>query len=350
MLKLLKTINDKNKNKTESYTKIDKLFAKAMYKFYKEEQEGIGLELKEKRLEANVQKEELLRSLRLHKKQLEEQGKLKRQTMFEWLKDVIFGGIDENLLFAFKQLSYVAGLFLIILIPLSIFLSINKRNAIKENIATNQSIPETTVEIIKTPIPIQSPIIKPSSETIHKSNKVDVDVEKKTYSDNRTLTKNKSNKSNKKHNTLSNNDSNHVREFNITPNDNNTSNNKTDNSQFIHNTDETRSVDEATRGNNDYNKRINKVYIDYFGGKNEDILLQQLVIEKIKQTSLVIVKENEIVNKRPDLTIEKNEKDVIIISDSVGKVLLRKSIAEIDFKSIDEIADFIVKEILKMTS
>ena len=177
-----------------------------------------------------------------------------------------------------------------------------------------------------------------------------MDVEKKTYSDNRTLTKNNSNKSDKKHNTLSNNDSNHVREFNITPNDNNTSNNKTDNSQFIHNTDETRSVDAATRGNNDYNKRINKVYIDYFGGKNEDILLQQLVIEKIKQTSLVIVKENEIVNKRPDLTIEKNEKDVIIISDSVGKVLLRKSIAEIDFKSIDEIADFIVKEILKMTS
>ena len=51
MLKLLKTINDKHKNQTESYTKIDKLFAKAMYKFYKEEQEEIGLELKQKKLE-----------------------------------------------------------------------------------------------------------------------------------------------------------------------------------------------------------------------------------------------------------------------------------------------------------
>lgn len=349
MLKLLKTINGKHKKETESYTKIDKLFAKAMYKLYKQEQEAISLDLKQKKLEAEIQKEELLGALRVHKEQLKEQGKFKTQTMFEWLKDIIFSGMDENLLFVFKQVAYVAGLFLIILLPLSIFFSVNKRNAIKENIATNESIPENRFEIIKTPIPIQSPIIKASSEIIPKSNKANVDIEKKTHSNNRTPTKNNSNKSTKKDNILTN-DNNNVREFNIIPNDNNTVNNKTDNSQFINNTDETRSVDEVSRSNNDYNKHISKVYVDYFGDQNKDISLQQLVIEKIKQTSLVIVKENEIVNKRPDITIEKSEKDVIIISDSTGKVLLRKSISEIDFKSIDDIADFIVKEILKMTS
>lgn len=93
MLNLLNFINGKSKDKSNNYSKVDKLFTKAMYRVYKEEQKEIHLELKQKKLELDVQKKDLLASLRLHKKELEDQGKLKTQTKFEWLKDLIFNGI-----------------------------------------------------------------------------------------------------------------------------------------------------------------------------------------------------------------------------------------------------------------
>lgn len=329
MLKLLKIINDKRKRKVENYNRVDKVFAKAMYKIYKEEEDAINLELKQNKSEHDFQKEELLANLRLHKKELQDQGKLKTQTRFEWLKDIIFAGIDETLVFGFKQVVYGVAVCLIILVPLGVFFSIDQKNVIKENIAINQPMAENTVENIKIPAPIEFPITKPFSETISKSNNVDSSIENKNIIDNQTVTKNNTGKLDKL-----NNKKNNTRYINKKHIDN------------ISSIDNTRSVDNVIRDNNDYNKTVKKVYIDYFGNKEEEVLLQKLVIEKIQQTSLVIVKENEIVNKRPDLTVEKDG-EVIVISDSIGRILLRKSLNEMNLKSLDEVANFIIKEILK---